>query len=124
MIQICKKDKEKVFEAIRTGQIDAAEMSFPNLTGDIILTMKKQGLTDLLPLPSQTSAVTTNIFLWVSFCALPLPPNLNARPALRMSLLQPQKRGSCPNYIPLNLIHHGYPHCICIYHIKINHCMI
>ena len=31
MIQICQKDKEKVFEAIRTGKIDAAEMSFPNL---------------------------------------------------------------------------------------------
>lgn len=50
MIQICKKDKEKVFEAIRTGQIDAAELSFPNLIDDIVLTMKYQGLTDLLPL--------------------------------------------------------------------------
>ena len=48
MIQICQKDKEKVFEAIRTGKIDAAEMSFPNLIDDIILTMKKRGLTDLL----------------------------------------------------------------------------
>ena len=48
MIQICKKDKEKVFEAIHTGQIDAAEMSFPNLIDDIILTMKQRGLTDLL----------------------------------------------------------------------------
>lgn len=44
MIQICKKDKEKVFEAIRTGQIDAAEMSFPNLIDDMILTMKQRGL--------------------------------------------------------------------------------
>ena len=26
MIQICQKDKEKVYEAIRTGKIDAAEM--------------------------------------------------------------------------------------------------
>ena len=50
MIQICKKDKEKVFEAIRTGQIDAAELSFPNLIDDIVLTMKYQRLTDLLPL--------------------------------------------------------------------------
>ena len=48
MIQICQKDKEKVFEAIRTGKIDAAEMSFPNLIDDILLTMKKRGLTDLL----------------------------------------------------------------------------
>ena len=48
MIQICRKDKEKVFEAIRTGKIDAAEMSFPNLIDDIILMMKKRGLTDRL----------------------------------------------------------------------------
>ena len=48
MIQICRKDKEKVYEAIRAGKIDAAEMSFPNLIDDIILFMKKQGLTDLL----------------------------------------------------------------------------
>ena len=41
MIQICRKDKEKVFEAIRSGKIDAIEMSFPNLISDIILTMKK-----------------------------------------------------------------------------------
>lgn len=48
MIQICRKDKEKVYEALRTGNIDAAEMSFPNLIDDILLTMKKRGLTDLL----------------------------------------------------------------------------
>ena len=48
MIQICRKDKEKVYEAIRTGKIDTAEMSFPNLIDDIILTLKKRGLTDLL----------------------------------------------------------------------------
>ena len=45
MIQICQKDKEKVFEAIRTGKIDAAEMSFPNLIDDVLLVMKKRGLT-------------------------------------------------------------------------------
>lgn len=43
MIQICQKDKEKVFEAIRTGKIVAAEMSFPNLIDDILLVMKKRG---------------------------------------------------------------------------------
>ena len=46
MIQICQKDKEKVYDAIRTGKIDAAEMSFPNLMDDIILTMKGRGLID------------------------------------------------------------------------------
>ena len=48
MIQICRKDKEKVYEAIRTGKIDAAEMSFPNLIDDIVLTMKRRGFTDSL----------------------------------------------------------------------------
>ncbi len=48
MIQICQKDKETVYEAICTGKIDAAEMSFPNLIDDIILTMKRRGLTDSL----------------------------------------------------------------------------
>ena len=48
MIQICRNDREKVYEAIRTGKIDAAEMSFPNLIDDIILTMNRRGLTDLL----------------------------------------------------------------------------
>lgn len=48
MIQICRKDKKKVYEAIRTGKIDAAEMSFPNLIDDILLTLKRRGLTDLL----------------------------------------------------------------------------
>lgn len=50
MIQICRKDKEKVYEAIRTGKIDAAEMSFPNLIDGILLTMKRHGLTGLLAL--------------------------------------------------------------------------
>jgi hypothetical protein len=48
MIQICRKDKKKGYEAIRKGIIDSAEMSFPNLIDDIILTLKKRGLTDLL----------------------------------------------------------------------------
>lgn len=50
MIQICRKNKEKVFEAIRSGKIDAAQISFPNLSDDIILTMKRRGLTDSLAL--------------------------------------------------------------------------
>ncbi len=40
MIQICRKDNEKVYEAIRTRKIDVAEMAFPNQINDIILTMK------------------------------------------------------------------------------------
>jgi hypothetical protein len=48
MIQICRKDKEKVYKAIRTEKIDAAEMSFPNLIDDIILMLKRRGLTEFL----------------------------------------------------------------------------
>ncbi len=54
MIQICQKDKEKAFEAIRTGKIDAAEMSFSNLIDDILLCLAvaaklkcKTSLTDV-----------------------------------------------------------------------------
>jgi len=89
MIQICRKDKEKVFEAIRTGKIDAAEMSFPNLIDDIILTMKKRGgLQTPSPRPCRINEETTAIFLLTSFCALPLLPGSNAGPALQMSLSQ------------------------------------
>jgi len=48
MIQLCRKDKDKVYEAIRSGKIDAADMTFPNLIDDIILSMKKHGLLELL----------------------------------------------------------------------------
>ena len=48
MIQLCNKDKEKVYQAIRSGNIDAADMTFPNLIDDIVLTMKKHGLLDML----------------------------------------------------------------------------
>lgn len=48
MIQICRKDKKLVYEAIRSGNIDAAEMSIPNLADDILLLLKRRGLTALL----------------------------------------------------------------------------
>jgi len=48
MIQLCSKDKEKVYQAIRSGNIDAADMTLPNLIDDIVLTMKKHGLLDML----------------------------------------------------------------------------
>ena len=44
MIQICQKEKEKVYDAIRSGSIDAAQLSFPNLMDDIVLAMKRHGL--------------------------------------------------------------------------------
>lgn len=49
MIQLCRKVKEKIYQAICSGKIDVADMTFPNLIDDIILTMKKHGLLDLLP---------------------------------------------------------------------------
>ena len=88
MIQICQKDKEKVFEAIRTGKIDAAEMSFPNLIDDILLVMKKGDLQLLSHRPCRINAGITAISLLTSSYALPLLPSSNARPALRMSPLQ------------------------------------
>lgn len=48
MIQICRKDKEKIIEALRAGNIGAAEISFPNLIDNMILTMKRKGLIDSL----------------------------------------------------------------------------
>ncbi len=49
MIQLCRKDKEKVYQAIRFGNIDATDMALPNLIDDIILSMKKHGLLEMLP---------------------------------------------------------------------------
>jgi len=48
MVQISKKDKEKVLEAIRLGDIDTAGLTLPNLADSIILTMKKHGFLDPL----------------------------------------------------------------------------
>ena len=48
MIQICHSDKKRVLNAIRSGHIDAADLSFPNLIDSIVLTMKQHGF--LLPL--------------------------------------------------------------------------
>ncbi len=45
MIQICRKDREKVYNAIQMWKIDVAEMSFPNLKDNIILTIKRRRLT-------------------------------------------------------------------------------
>ena len=47
MIQLCKNDKEKVYNVICVRKIDVVEMSLPNLINDIFLTMKKNGLTDV-----------------------------------------------------------------------------
>ena len=64
MIQICQKDKEKVYEAIRTGKIDAAEMSFPNLIDDILLTMKGRG--SLTPKNFEITRKASNGFIFLS----------------------------------------------------------
>ncbi len=69
MIQICRKDKKKVYEAIRKGIIDSAEMSFPNLIDDIILTLKNGDLQIFLYRLCRTNAEITATFLMISFCA-------------------------------------------------------
>ena len=48
MIQLCKRDNEKVLKAIRNGSIDAADISFPNLIDTIILSMKKKDILSSL----------------------------------------------------------------------------
>lgn len=50
MMQLSKKDKEKVLESIKKGKIDAADISFPNLIDTIVLKMKNVGLIEDLPI--------------------------------------------------------------------------
>lgn len=37
MLQLSRNDKEKILEAIKTGTITAADISFPNLIDTIVL---------------------------------------------------------------------------------------
>ena len=48
MLQLSKNDKDMVLDAIKTGNIDAADISFPNLIDSIVLKMKKIGLISRL----------------------------------------------------------------------------
>ena len=48
MIQISKKDKEKVVEAIHAGKIDTAELALPALADSIVLAMKHHGFLEPL----------------------------------------------------------------------------
>lgn len=48
MLQLSKNDKNRVLEAIKCGDIDAADLSFPNLIDTIILKMKNIGLISKL----------------------------------------------------------------------------
>ena len=48
MVQISKKDKEKVLEAIHSGKIDTAELALPALADSIMLAMKQQGFLEPL----------------------------------------------------------------------------
>lgn len=48
MVQISKKDKEKVLEAIRLGKIDTTELALPALADSIVLIMKQHGFIEPL----------------------------------------------------------------------------
>ncbi|MHC6181044.1 transposase [Clostridium sp. JNZ X4-2] len=48
MLQLSKNDKSKVLGAIKSGNIDAADVNFPNLIDTIILKMKNIGLISKL----------------------------------------------------------------------------
>jgi hypothetical protein len=47
-MKISAAEKAGVIEAVKKGDIDAAEVSCPNLIDEIILHMKKFGMTDRL----------------------------------------------------------------------------
>jgi hypothetical protein len=47
-MQITKKNKEKILEAIKNGNIDDVQISFPDLVDDIILCMNEKGLVEKL----------------------------------------------------------------------------
>lgn len=49
MMQFSKKDNERVLNAIKEGNIDAADISFPNLIDTIMIKMKNIGLLAKLP---------------------------------------------------------------------------
>lgn len=87
MIQICRNDKEKVYEAIRTGKIDAAEMSFPNLMDDIILIMNRRGLTELLTYALTDKRRDNSHIPFDILLCLAVTAKLKCKPVLRMSLL-------------------------------------
>ena len=46
MVQISKKDKEKVLGALHSGKIDTAELALPALADSIMLTMKHHGFLE------------------------------------------------------------------------------
>ncbi|WP_217302080.1 transposase [Clostridium sp. 001] len=48
MLQLSQNDKNEVLKAIKSGKIDAADVSFPNLIDTIILKMKNIGLINKL----------------------------------------------------------------------------
>ncbi len=48
MVQISKKDKEKVLESINSGKIDTAGLAMPALADSIVLAMKHHGFLEPL----------------------------------------------------------------------------
>jgi hypothetical protein len=47
MLKTCKLNKEEVIKALKKGNIDAGDVSFPDFIDGIILKMAKIGLIDL-----------------------------------------------------------------------------
>ena len=87
MIQLCRKDKEKVYQAIRSGNIDAADMALPNLIDDIILSIINMRYLCCFPRLFLINAGITIIFLLRSCCVWLLLQSLKLKPATPMSLL-------------------------------------
>jgi hypothetical protein len=70
MLRICKNNKDEILKSISEGRIDAAENCFGNLVDDIILKMKKAGLTRLLNDALEDKRATKNSQIPMEFLLL------------------------------------------------------
>ena len=75
MLKVCKNNKEKVLEGIRTGNINAADVGFSNLIDEIVLKMKNAGLLDIFKdvfedkRSSRNSRIPLNMFFTLAATA-------------------------------------------------------
>ena len=97
MVQISKKDKEKVLEAIYSGKIDTAELALPALADSIVLAMKQQGFLEPLndafkDKRSDNMHIPSYILLTLAITA-----KLKQKTSLTDVLLQSQMQGCLQN---------------------------
>ncbi len=76
MVQISKKDKEKVLESIHSGEIDTAGLTMPALADSVVLAIKHHGFLELLndafkDKRSDNLHIPSNILLILAITAKP-----------------------------------------------------